>query len=517
MRRLLASILCSALACGTSPEDTNGDGIADGVFAPNNVTVVTPTKPTGFITGTVYDFTTNLPIAGAQVAIWGAGVTQTSATDSSGAFSFGPIPAARYGARIEAGGFADASISAIEIPSAAGNFPVERGAVVVGPIGLLPTTGTFAVQVISERGEPVRGARVAAETAVRWFQDGAPRGTVIGRGESDPFGYAEITGLIDYRGLPPRLEPQASLVVTVEPIDLDGDQVPDLRGTTVAFAGAEVRGGTRPPVIVVSAAAAGLQLVASNVFRPAPQEPVVLAPGAPIRAVFNQEIDADGTLVDLRDESGAAAIPATAMVTGLGNALEVTPSEALLLGQEYNLLLRVRSAGGNPATALVLSAPFFVARDPAAPFTASATFVDLNGDALWGTGNDAIQIRFSRPIGRLGATPAFVAEIHLALDVNNSGVVGDGAGEMIPGLTPMTAPLLVPAEEPAPENGVPRSGYTRMLAPIVINLFSPLANTAGPIDLQIRLEARSNGSAPVLDPEGQTLPARITAIAPLAP
>ena len=54
-------LLCGALvgllaACsGDEPVDADGDGIADGIQVPNNVTVVVPTRPTGYVAGEVRD------------------------------------------------------------------------------------------------------------------------------------------------------------------------------------------------------------------------------------------------------------------------------------------------------------------------------------------------------------------------------------------------------------------------------------------------------------------------------
>lgn len=517
--RTFAALLALTWACGSSPEDNDNDGFADGVFEPNNVSVITPVKPTGWISGSVFDATTGLPLAGATVGVLGAGVAVEVSADAAGNFQAGPLPAASYAVRISAGGHADALISQAIIPSAAGNFPIEDASLSLGSIGLLPTTGGFAIQLVSESGEPVSGARVSAETAVRWLLDGAARGTQVVTAESDANGRVELEGLVDLWLLPPRLETLASLSVTVAPVDLDGDGVAELRGQTVVLSGAEVRSTARPPVILLrSSGAAALTVLASNVHRlvaPAVTEPSVLDPSGPIRIVFSLPIDRDAILVDLRDDLGQPA-PAVMPVVGvLENTLELVPSQPLMPGQEYNLSLRVRSTKTVPVQSLTVAAPFFVKSDPNQALQSMVSFLDVNRDGGWGTAGDVLQIRFSRAIGRAGRSPAFQLQVHLGLDLNSSGVVGDGQGEFVPGMPPTQPPLIVAAAEPAPGNGAPLSGFTRVVADLGISLVAPLPNIGGPVPYEIRISPATNDGIAVTDPEGRPVVERFTGDAPL--
>lgn len=510
MRRCSILALAGLAACGSTPEDGDGDGFADGVYAPNNVTVVTPVKPLGHIGGALVDFTTGVPLPGAAVTLAGAGLSLAAQTDASGSFLFGPIPATRYALRVAVTGYEDALVTA-DIPVAAGDFPIDNASVFVGPIGLVPTTGQLVLQLVSDRGVPVAGARVAVETAVRFYVDGAARGTAVRRGESDPTGKVSLTGLPDVRALPPRLADQSSLVVVVDPTDLDGDMVPDLRGRTVTLSGAEVRASARPFTIVLDADDPGaFQVIASSIPRlrtPALTTPSIVEAMTPIRVVFSRVIDRDAVIVDLRDESGEVQIPVTTTLGALGNSVEITPMNALATGQEYNLALRVRTAPGTSPAVLDLAAAFFVRAESSQGLTAVGNFVDDNADGAWGTGGDFLRIVLSRPIGRVAA--GFRSEVWLNLDLNGSGTIGDGQGELPAGGGPYPASIPVDAAEPPAGNAAGASGFTRFLARVGVSLAIPRAAPEGPVQFEVRFDGQAS------DAEGRPPPNRISGVATL--
>src|SRR5512140_757866 len=68
MRSYWAGLLAPALLFACGPTDSNGDGIADGVRDPNNVTLVGPSTPTGTVSGLVLD-SHFAPLVGARVTI----------------------------------------------------------------------------------------------------------------------------------------------------------------------------------------------------------------------------------------------------------------------------------------------------------------------------------------------------------------------------------------------------------------------------------------------------------------
>lgn len=518
LRRTSRSLLvCSSLplfvACsGDELTDSNGDGIDDGILAPNNVTVVTPTKPTGFVAGLVTHALTGEPLAGASVAIFGGGVSGTTMTDANGEFQLGPVAAgAGFGLRVSMEAYGIASVTGLEIDDAAGNLPTSNGGLYVGPVSLVPLTGTFAVQVVSADGAPVVGANVAIESLVEHFLAHEARGSVVSSASTDADGIARCTGLPDVRLFPPSLERHAALIVTVSPVDLDGDGTVDLRGSVLEVSGRDARLGGLPPLIVLASPAdKALEIVASNVsalLGPSAR-PSELAPNENLRVVFNEPIDRDSALIDLRDETGAVTIAAPFVVGALGNTISIDPAQDLEPGKEYNLAIRVESDNPSAPRLLVAAAPLFARVDPAVAIGVVARFRDLNANLLWGDANDALEVTASIPIGRSGATPAFRAKLWVAVDLNGSAVFGDAQGELPAAGAPYPAPYLVTAAEPAATNGARASGLTRYLTPVGINLPSPLSQLTGGVAFEVRIDAEDNDGAFVTDISGRLAPSK---------
>lgn len=516
-RILLAVFLASASACGgTKTEDANKDGFADGVYPPNNVTVITPTRPTGWVSGSVVDFNTGVAIVGAHLTLSGAGLTQETLTDALGGFVFGPVPASRYSVRANVADYTEALFPSVELPNAAGTFHVQDSSVILGPIGLLPTTGSFSVDIVSSSGAPVPRAHVTVETQVRFFENTTPRFSAVASADADLNGRATVGGLPNIFELSPRFGDNAGLVVTVSPSDADGDMKPDLRGKTVTFTAAEVRAANRPPVIVLEATAAtALSILATNVPRlatPPLLEPAVLDASAPVRVVLNLPIDPTDLIVDLRDEAGKDVVAVTSMVGLTGNTLEIQPQAALGAGQEYNLYLRLRTIRGLPPLTLETAAPFFAHAEAAQGVTATAIFVDANLDDLWGNANDVLNVTLSRPIGRAGA--GFTAQLWIGADINGSGVRGDGLGELpMAGALTYPPPIAAPSQEPLPASGSPASGFTRYLAAVPLALVTPLPTGSNPLEIELRFVQGDNGGHVVVDPDGHASPLRITGVA----
>lgn len=519
-RLFAAALLLGAAACSSDdPMDADGDGIADGVLDPNNITVVAPTKPQGFVAGTVWDATTDRPLAGATVRIVGGGIAADPVeTPSSGEFSFGPISAgAAFSVVVEDDGYATAAISGLTIDDAAGNFPTINGAVFVGPIALLPTTGTFDVLVVGPNGAPVAGAEVTVQTALAFLLDGAARGAAHSSGTTDSEGRVTVEDLPNVRLLPPRLANTAGLVVRVAPTDLDDDGIPDLDGATVAISGEDVRDRALPHLVTLDAPGDGaLRIVASNVagLGGGAGAPSVIPNGEPIRVVFSEPVDRDSILVDLRNEDGTTSVTNALMVSSLGNVVTITAADPLGRGLEYNLALRAQSLGANPIQIVDIAAPFFVEETRDDPIEVLGTFRDTNGDGLWGTGSDELVLVVSSPVGRAGSNPAFRIELWVALDLNGTSTVGDGAGEL-PTRGELPPPILVDAREPDPGNGAGLSGYTRYITPVRLSLPFPLGQNAGSVDFEARFTPERNGGRFITTPQGRAAPARDTGTAAL--
>lgn len=503
------------LSCGSDPTDANGDGVADGVVEPNNVTVITPTKPLGYVAGDIRDAGSGRPISGATVAIFGGGISGETTTEGAGSFEIGPIAAgATFSIQITAGGYVDALMPGLTIDDEAGNFPTVNGALYVGPVQLLTSDGEYTVQVVAEDGQPVMGAEVTVETSARFFAAGLPRDTGFASGTTDQDGRVTVTGLPNVWSLPPSHEAHAALVINVAPVDSDGDGAADLSGTTMAVSGRDARNEALAPVIVLRRGGAQpLQVVASNVPGLAgapPTQPSIIAPGEDIRIVFNKPVDRESILVDLVDETGSTPI-ATAAVTGaFDNLLFVDPAEDLEPGTEYNLAIRVHSLDSVPTEVLSLGSPVFAQDDPQTPIAVIGSYVDNDGDGLFGSGNDAIELRLSRPVGRPGASPAFRVELLVALDLNGTSTIGDAPGELAPPGAAQPPPLLLDAAEPSPGNGAGLSGFTTMVAPRVTLLPMPLSRAGTSVDMEVRFVAERNDGQLVTTASGRRAPEKFT-------
>lgn len=108
----------------------------------------------------------------------------------------------------------------------------------------------------------------------------------------------------------------------------------------------------------------------------------------------------------------------------------------------------------------------------------------MNGNNLWGGGGDDIRITLSVPVGRSGATPAFSAQLWVAL-------------------------------EPDPGNDAGISGFTRLLAPLPVNPTVPRTPIEGPVSFELRIPPEANDGVFVTDPDGRAPPASFSGTAQL--
>ncbi|MCK6545656.1 carboxypeptidase regulatory-like domain-containing protein [Myxococcota bacterium] len=514
-RPLALGALLALAACGSDkePVDANGDGIDDGIVVPNNVTVVTPSEPVGWAAGLVTSAASRTPLAGAKVTLFGGGLTGEATTNDRGEFSFGPINAgAQFSVRVEADGYGTATIAGLSVDDAAGNFPTSNGATFVGPIGLVPSDGAFAVQVVSFEGAPVSGASVRIETTYSFTYGGQAREPAVGSATTDVEGNARVTGLPNVRAVPAAGGLSASLVVDVASVDLDGDAIPDLRGETLVLTDDEVRHAGRPPVIVLEAATTTpLRAVASNVRQLAASrstELSVLGTTDNVRIVFNKPVDRESVIVELSDELGVTTIPAPYVVGALGNTLAIDPSSDLEPGRKYGITVRLQSTASGSPEVYAGAGFFFTNVDPAVPIVFTGRFRDQNADQQWGTGNDAIELTASVPLGRtLGGTP-FVVDLWVDLDLNGSGVVGDGTGELPPAGGPLPGALLVGGSEPWTPGGAGFAGFGRYTSPVGISLAIPRAQVQG--GFAFEAHPRLTDGTPVTDVSGRPAPERVT-------
>jgi hypothetical protein len=513
--------LGAVLACGGEDlVDADGDGVADGVKDPNNVTVVTPTRPLGFVAGDLRDALNDEPLSGVKVELSMGGLPEgidpVFTTDASGTFRYGPLPAgAAFTLRFTAEGYAPVRLSDLVIDDTAGDFPTLNGALYVGPLRLLRAEASFTVRVASAEGALVPGAEVTVETAASYLWADAARGGAHGRATTDAEGKAVVERLPNVWALPPSLEAAGAVTIHVAPVDLDGDGALDLAGVTRVMSGREVREqGATAWVVLPQPVAAPLAVLATNVpgLAVPGAAPSMLESAAPVRVVLNKPVDRDAVLVDLRDEQGEP-VTSTLLVSGLENVLEISAAGGLMPGREYNLGLRIQALDATPVEVLQLASPFFVRDERDRAITVTGRFLD-DGDEQWGTGNDRVEIELSIPVGRPLSNPAFQLEVFFDLDLNGTSTVGDGAGEL-PRTGEYPSPILLNAAEPTPLNGAGLSGFTRFVSPRGINLPVPLGRNNGAVTFEVRFRPERNGGRAVTTPSGRAAPERLTGSAPL--
>jgi len=502
-----------SLSCSADLLDDDGNGVADGVLMPNNISVITPTVPRGSVAGQVIDGVTGQAIHGATVRIYGAGQDVSLKTEKDGRFQHGPMAAgAQFSIQMSKSGYTIASLTNLFINPAAGNFPVDNGGAYVGPIGLLPIGSNIEVQVVSYAGQPVVGAKVSIETNVAYLNNGSPRGTHLATAETNGTGLATITNLANVLAFPPRLRQSlGSIFISVSPLDIDGDGRFDLRGQVMAVPGNTAYAKQEPYIVVLQTAEEqeNLAIIASNVDRLVPgknpQNPSVLDLDETIYIVFNQAVlGGKEFLVTLSDETGDNEITTAVTLGALGNVVQLTHDTQFAGGQEYNIRILARTSAAETGSSIQASAPFFGKGDPMEVVRAQGAFVDQNGDGLWGNSTDHLELKLSAPIGRADGQ-GFTAEMFVELDLNGTSTVGDARGELpAPGTNrPLPTPILLNSNEPSPPNGASLSGFTRYLATFNTGLTIPLTELQGPVPFLFRFKPEQNAGHYLVDPEGR--------------
>src|SRR6218665_2345854 len=154
------------LVMGCGPEDSNGDGIADGILKPDSVSVVAPATPKGTVSGQVLD-TRLAPLAGAEVKLLigsdPSGSQFAAQTDAAGNFMFANVPAgSSVLVTASKAGYATLRASA-DVPSSAGNIPINNGNASLGAILLAETGGSVSFTLLTPSGHPAANARAYLE------------------------------------------------------------------------------------------------------------------------------------------------------------------------------------------------------------------------------------------------------------------------------------------------------------------------------------------------------------------
>lgn len=256
--------------------------------------------------------------------------------------------------------------------AAAGDHPVAT----VGPIGLLHTDGVFAVRLVDQAGAPTPMVQVVGHTRRAGYIDFSS-GNGVGTGSASYQATSGPDGLVHFTGLP-NLAPVGqyvddSFTVDIPPLKVSGTESYSFLGLSVDFHLGHLGLGDLPaqaPTIVLAGPKTPIAVQGSNIafllgtsnFVESPTVP----PNGPLTVAFNQAIDPGTVRVQFLAEDGFTPIPAQPVVTVSTNLLSITPSQALVAGARYNVLLHADaalSAGVNDiagTTEFNRLAPFFV-------------------------------------------------------------------------------------------------------------------------------------------------------------
>ncbi|WP_224247549.1 carboxypeptidase-like regulatory domain-containing protein [Hyalangium gracile] len=468
MKKLVMALVSAmVIGCG-DPEDANGDGIADGVQEPNNVSVVVPATPKGTISGQVLT-TQQKPLPGAAVTLTiGSAAPKTVTADDSGNFAFTDVPAgAQVLLTFAKEGFASLRASSI-IPNSAGNVPINNGNASFGPVLLSELNGQVKVLLVGPTGRPAEGARATLEVD--------PAGVVLfGLSEETSSkvvveAVADAQGVLTFDRVPTPIEAQrlnGEYRLSVSPLDANGDGVFETGGLYTYYdAQTLLTGGTvKTESLPYGYATAGaLSVTHSNVgslkgtTSPIPSfaHPLfnMVRPGENIYIVFNQAVQANSVIVGLTDEYGSVSQGVTKTLSQGNTVLTLTPTQGIQVGKEYNLYIRAVALNGsaNGGGSYSKTVPFF-GGDAASPPNISIESIrfqdrppsspaNVNGRLDPG---ETVYVVFNQAMGRYGSESAHVL---FDADINSSGVVGDVGGEV--GNKDGTGFLLTASEPLAP-------------------------------------------------------------------
>ncbi|WP_253993664.1 carboxypeptidase-like regulatory domain-containing protein [Myxococcus qinghaiensis] len=440
---VMAVVPFLALGCGDDFKDENGDGIADGIREPDSVTVVTPATPKGTVSGQV--LTTDLkPLseASVEITIGSSADPLAGTTDAKGNFEFKDVPAgSQVLLTFTKAGYATLRATA-EIPSSAGNVPINNANVSFGPVTLTRLDGSLRFLLVTPQGRPAANVRATLEASpagnlVLLNGDSTPAvvSTVVVEATSDDQGALVFQGVPTAQELARLTGGQYRLWVSA--VDSNSDGVPETNGFVSTYpAGTVVASGTTRLINLPYSRTSNVELnvEGSNVAMlrgaadPHPLRNMV-RPGEPIYLYFNQPVQQSSLLVRLTDEYAKEALPVTVALGNGGYTATITPGNGVVqTGKEYNLDLRAVSAengdlysrtgfffGGEPGT--VTPVTIAEARYQETSLTAP-TSQQLNAGEL-------VYINFSSPVftpfsGGDGSS----VQVFFNVDIDNNGTVG---------------------------------------------------------------------------------------------
>lgn len=387
-----------------------------------------PTSPTGSIVGSVVNGS-RLPLEGATVSASYGDKVRKANVGADGSFSFTNVPAGGdVGLKVEAEGHAPALLTAL-IPNAAGEAPMGGASVQVGPILLIPLTGSLTFELVGEDGTKLSGVGAYCKASASWANlaggDETPMGALIVEAEVAK-GNLTCAGLPSIMDLA-RLGGWIELLVPA--VDVDGDGIAEYRGGTDILSAQELLLlGQETFVATLFRNAEGLSLRATNapglMGRPAYETSVPGNTG--VEFVFSHPVVVHFS--SIRDDSLTEQVGHNVVVDG--NQVALRPKGgAWSKGQIFHMEIMVAPASA-PMDILVLDGSFLTASDKVPTF-ASATFLDGNANETLDF-NERVTFTMTEVVGHPTTVPfsLLFVPVQVNHDLDGSGTIGDAAGEL---------------------------------------------------------------------------------------
>ncbi|XXF78651.1 carboxypeptidase-like regulatory domain-containing protein [Myxococcaceae bacterium GXIMD 01537] len=471
-----------AVGCGEELKDENKDGIADGINKPGSVTSVAPATPMGTVSGQVLS-TRYTGLEGVEVTVTiGSQPTGLKATtDAGGFFNIKDVPAgSRVLVSLTKSGYVTAR-SWADVPSSAGNVPINNANASFGPVVMAETSGTVKFLVVTPTGRPAVGAKATMHVSRAAFitsdSSNSIDGQVVVQAEAD------AQGILTFTGIPApeegaRIGTNYQLFIASQ--DTNGDGIPDVDGYINNYSGYSLTQGSLYNTFTIQLPSSyqntALGIRYSSLGRLSglgarPQTNMV-RPGEPIYIVFNQPVQPNSLVVGLTDEYGKESLTINKTLSNNNTLLTLTPGQTISAGHEYNLTLHAAPVTGT--TDFDTTIPFFGGdlSAPQAIAVATVKFQDLapiaganpppfvNGRLDPG---EEVSVNFNQVMGRIG--PGFtLAQVFFSASLDNNstlsfGELGFNSGFTLDAAEPV-APIQTktPAETPVFPIGF--SGYT---------------------------------------------------------
>ncbi len=479
MQRSFPALVAAAMAAGCSSEEPT----------PNNLALVVPSSPVGFLAGVVQDAVSDQPIEGTRVDVFGGGVAAEALTGADGRFSVGPVAAgAALLVSLSRDGYTPLQRTAT-IPSSSGDFPTDNGAVLL-QAKLVPATGILDVDVADSAGRPVPAAVVQVSVT---GEAGVYSATTDGSGR------ASLSALPDVWRVAPRA--WVELWVTVSP------PTPEYGTWSQALRPSDLAAGVRRLTAVLprSDPPTPLSLLATNA---ADSGLTIVDAEEGLVFLFDRPVSVNAFSAELFDDA-AQRVGVELSLGELPGRVAARPSEARP-GLGY--FLRLRSLDG----AWRWERPFFLADPGDQPVAVSGRWVDGTGQGQWGSRADRLILETNLPMGRKDS-PGFRARVWLELDLDGSGRVGDGPGERPGSGAPDAYPPGLPLDGEAvvPSGFVP-SGFGRTMAGPGPSVAEPLTDPASRVGFEVRFPTSENGGEALRTPPGRPVPAALTGVLSLS-